>query len=163
MTSDPADEAAFHERAAVSAAVLQRVDLAEGHFKAAVALRAELDDRVAEARTTADYGRALLSWFHMDPAIALLTDASERFRDLEDEPTRARLEGQLARAAFLTDDYETAIAVADRVLAMAERNDLVETVADTLITRGSALTFLGRWYEGIGAVETAQRLAAAHG
>jgi hypothetical protein len=54
------------------------------------------------------------------------------------------------------------VAVADRVLEAAERADLVEVVADTLITRGSALAYVGRVYEGIGAVETAQRLAATH-
>ena len=69
VTSDPADEAAFHERAAISAAVTQRVELAEVHFKAALALRARLGDPIAEARTTAGYGRALLSFFHFEPAL----------------------------------------------------------------------------------------------
>jgi tetratricopeptide (TPR) repeat protein len=162
VTTDPVDEAALHERAAKSAFVLQRVDRAERHFKAALALRAGLGDRIAEARTTADFGRALLSFFHFEPAIALLTEASERFKDLGDEATLSRLDGQLARAWFLNDDFPRAVAVADRVLASADPLELVEIVADTLVTRGSALAFLGRRYEGIGAVETGQRLAAAY-
>jgi len=162
VTWDPADEAALHERAANSAWVTQQVALAELHFKAALALRAKLGDRVAEARTTAEFGRALLSFFHFEPALNLLTDASERFRDIEDEATLAALDGQLARAWFLNSDLAQAVAVADRVLPMAERQDLIEIVADTLITRGSALASLGRRYEGVGAIETGQRLAATH-
>ncbi|MFL5709304.1 MAG: adenylate/guanylate cyclase domain-containing protein [Chloroflexota bacterium] len=162
VTSDPADEAALHERAANSAWFSQKVDQAEHHFKAALALRGELGDRVAEARTTAEFGRALLSFFHFEPALALLTEASERFKDLGDETTLAKLDGQLARAWFLTDEPGRAITAADRVLPIAERHDLIEVVADTLVTRGSALVYIGRRYEGVGAIETAQRLAAAH-
>ena len=36
-------------------------------------------------------------------------------------------------------------------------------VADTLITRGTALAWLGRPHEGIGAIETGHRLASRHG
>ena len=152
----------LHERIGISAWVTQRVDLAERHFEEAVALQAGVGDRVAEARTVAEFGRALLSFFHFEPALALLVEASERFKDLDDGPTLARLEGQLARAWYLNDDAAQAVVVADRVLPLAERHDLVEIVADTLVTRGSALVALGRRYEGIGAVETAQRLAATH-
>ncbi len=163
ITSDPADEASLHDRAAASAASLQRVDIARSHYEAALALWSELGDRRAEARTTAEFGWALLSFFHFEPALALLTEASEQFSDLGDDAILAKLDGQLSRALFLNGDLTGAVAVADRVLASAERVDLVEVVADTLITRGSALTHLGRPYEGIGAVETGQRLAAEHG
>ncbi len=162
ITSDPADEALLHERAGGSAFVLQRVEPTQRHFRAAIGLWAGLGDRVAEARATAEFGRGLLSFFHFEPALSLLIDASERFADLDDDGTLAKLDGQLARAWYLNGDPARAVAVADRVLAAAERVDLVEIVADTLITRGSALCDLGRSYEGIGAVETARRLAATH-
>jgi tetratricopeptide (TPR) repeat protein len=48
------------------------------------------------------------------------------------------------------------------VLEAAERLDIVDVVADTLVTRGSALVSLGRRYEGLGAIETGQKLAASH-
>ncbi len=163
ITSDPADEASLHDRAAASAASLQRVSISTSHYEAALALWAGLGDRSAEARTTAGFGWALLSFFHFEPALALLTEASERFRDLDDDAILAKLDGQLSRALFLNGDLTGSVAVADRVLSSAERVDLVEVVADTLITRGSALTHLGRPYEGIGAVETGRRLAAEHG
>ena len=72
------------------------------------------------------------------------------------------MDGQLARAWFLTGENTKAVEVADRVLAIAERANLVDIVADTLITRGSALAGLGRRYEGIGVIEAGQRLAEAN-
>ena len=56
-----------------------------------------------------------------------------------------------------------AVATADRALAIAERLDLVDIVADVLVTRGTALTSIGRAYEGIGCLEAGLRLAERHG
>ncbi len=64
---------------------------------------------------------------------------------------------------MLGEEPERAVAVADRVLAAAERADLVALVADTLVTKGSALANLRRGYEGSGAIETGMRLAERHG
>ena len=72
--------------------------------------------------------------------------------------------GQLARGLHAPrDEPERAIPVADRVLAVAERADLVGLVADTLVTKGTALANLGRGYEGSGVIETGLRLAERHG
>ena len=162
VTTERTDEAALHERAADSADAIQRMDDAETHFRAAIEFRAAMHDRPGEARATAAYGRTLLSAYRFEPALAFLAEASERFADLAEDPAVVALNGQLSRAYFLHDEDERAVAEADRVLIAAERSDLVEIVADTLITRGSALMGLGRRYEGIGAIETGHRLAAAH-
>ena len=163
VTTDPLEEAGFHELAAESATAIQHMDDAEPHFLAALERRAAMDDRGAEATTIARYGSALLNAYRFEPALALLRAASERFADLEDAAALARLDGQLARAYFLHDEDQMAVTVSDRVLEAAERSDLIEVIADTLITRGSALATLGRRYEGIGAIEAGQRLAAEHG
>jgi hypothetical protein len=92
----------------------------------------------------------------------VLESGSETYGDLKDDEALVRLDGQLARAHMLRGDASRAVAVADRVLASAERLDLVDVVADTLVTRGTALGILGRPLEGIGAVETGHRLAVAH-
>lgn len=55
------------------------------------------------------------------------------------------------------------MATADRALAIAERLDRVDIVADMLVTCGVALTSVGRAYEGIGCLETGLRLAERHG
>lgn len=51
----------------------------------------------------------------------------------------------------------------ERVLEAAEHADLVDVLADALVTRGSALGFIGRIREGIGVIEIGERLARTHG
>ena len=77
------------------------------------------------------------------------------FADLGDDPGLATLLGQLARFQMLRQvDFAAAIANADRALAIAERLDRVDLVADAIVTRGVALVSVGRAYEGIGCLET---------
>ena len=95
-------------------------------------------------------------------AIALLVPAVESFADLADDPAVIGLKGQLARAYFLSDDNRRAIEVADRVLEAAEHADLAAIVADTLITKGTALGILGRSTEGLGVLGAGASLAEAH-
>ncbi len=161
VAKDPAEAATLHEKAAESAAATECGDEAEAHLQAALKLRAELPDRSAEAATTAAYGRIMLRLFRHQPALALLSEASKRFASLGDDPNLVRLNGQLARAYFLTDQLKKAIEVGDGVLESAERLSIADVVADTLVTRGSALVDLGRRYEGVGAIETGQRIAAS--
>ena len=163
VTPDSAEQAVLHERAANSAAALGCIDDAEAHFKAALETRAALGDRSAEATTTFAYARVLLDLFRYAQAQEFLTSATARFADLVDEPAIVRLTGQLARAYFLIDEHALSIATADRVLEAAERLELVDVVADSLVTRGSALVHVGRPYEGIGTIETGQRIATGHG
>jgi hypothetical protein len=59
------------------------------------------------------------------------------------------VEGQLARAHFFADEVADAIAVADRVLDKAEHQNLVDVLADTLITKGSAMLTSGRMREAL--------------
>jgi hypothetical protein len=73
------------------------------------------------------------------------------------------LGGQLARAYMLTAEHRRAIEVADRVLEAAERADLGAIVADTLVTKGSALALLGRAIEGLAVLLGGQALAEARG
>ena len=102
--------------------------------------------------------------YRLDAALALVEPAAAEFADLGDDPGLATLLGQLARFQMLRQvDFGAAIANADRTLAIAERLDRVDLVADTLVTRGVALVSVGRAYEGIGCLETGLRLAQQHG
>jgi hypothetical protein len=51
----------------------------------------------------------------------------------------------------------------ERVLEAAEHADLVGVLADALVTRGSALGYIGRVREGLGVIEIGERLARTHG
>lgn len=75
----------------------------------------------------------------------------------------AALGGQLARAHYLTGNLRAAIEIADPVLQTAEHHDLVPIVADTLVTKGSALTQAGRSVEGSALMRAGQELAERHG
>ena len=160
VASEPTDQAILHELAAESAAAVQGIEIATPHYRAAIELRAQLGDRAGEARATASFGGALINVYRFKDGIPLLTTAVDRFADMADDPGVVAINGQLARAWFLTGENAKAVHVADRVLAIAERSNLVDIVADTLITRGSALAGIGQRYEGIGAIEAGQRLAA---
>jgi tetratricopeptide (TPR) repeat protein len=163
VTTDAAETANLLEHAGEAASAAGRHEAAEGHLQRAIAARRELDDRPAVAGATAALGRALLGAGRSPEAIALLEPAANEFADLAGDPAGIALGGQLARAYFLLDNNRRAIEVADRVLEAAEHADLAAIVADTLVTRGTALAILGRLIEGLGAIAAGHDLAEARG
>jgi hypothetical protein len=81
----------------------------------------------------------LLNGKRVDAARAHLERATAEFADLDGTAELAMIQGQLARAYFLSEDHRRAIEVADRVLETAEHADLIPLLADTLVTKGTAL------------------------
>ena len=163
VTSDPVEEAELLGLAGESASAAGHHNEAETLLRRAVELRREGEDRPAIARATAALGRALVTPLRTEQAIALLAPAADEFSDLGLDPGFVALLGQLARAHMLGEASEEAIAVADRALAAAERADLRALVADTLVTKGTALANLGRAYEGLTEIEGGLRLAERSG
>ncbi|MFI5254269.1 MAG: ATP-binding protein [Candidatus Limnocylindrales bacterium] len=163
VTADPADTADLLERAGEAASAAGRHETAEAHLRHAISAQGELGNRRANAAATAALGSALIHAAHSREAIALLEPAIEVFADLANDPVGIALGSQLARGYFLLDDNRRAIAVADRVLEEAEHADLAAIVADTLVTRGTALAMLGRLVEGLGAIAAGHDLAEARG
>ena len=163
VTADPAEEAEILERAGEAASAAAHHDQADVLLRRAVELQRERGDRVAAARAITALGRARSGPFRTEQALAVLEPAAEEFADLDSDPVYVALLGQLARAYMMHMDVDRSIQVADRVLAMAERADLVALVADTLVTKGTSLGSLGRRYEGLGVLETGMHLAEQHG
>ena len=163
VTTDPAERADLSERAGESAVVMSDYDTAERHLLGAIEIHRDLGDRSAAASATGRLGAALLSGRRMDGALDLLRSAAEAYGDLGEDPGLLLVQGQLARAVFLTNDMPGAIELSDRVLAIAEPMDLDRIVADTMVTRGSALVSSGRHREGIAVLEAGGRLAERHG
>ena len=162
-TTEPAERAELLERAGEEASAAGHHDAAERHLRAAVELRRELGDRAAMAGAIASLGTALNTTWRTGDAIAVLEPASADLADLAADPRVIALGGQLARALYLNTDNERSIEVADRVLAAAERSDLRAILADTLVTKGSALGFVGRSVEGLALLAGGQAIAAAEG
>jgi len=163
VTTDPADTADLLDRAGEAARAGGRYEAAERHLRQAMSARRELADRLALAGTTAALGRALISGRNADVALPLLEAATREFADLDDASTLAALGSQLARAHYLTSNLQRAIEIADPVLRSAEHLDLVSIVADTLVTKGSALALDGRSVEGVALLRAGQELAEKHG
>ncbi|HEX7527234.1 MAG TPA: hypothetical protein VF327_13050, partial [Gaiellaceae bacterium] len=163
VTTDPTEEADLLERAGDSASTALHHDEAETLLRDAIVLHRDLGDRPAVTRATAALGEALIGSYRTEQALAVLEPAADEFAALGTDPGFIALLGQLARAYMLHEEPARAVEVADRTLVAAERADLVGLVADTLVTRGSALGDLGRGYEGQGAIETGLHLAERRG
>jgi class 3 adenylate cyclase/tetratricopeptide (TPR) repeat protein len=163
VTDDAADRAEFLEAAGGSATASARYEEAETFLRRALELRVVSEDRRATAAVVAKLGRTLLIGRRTDAAFALLEPASVEYADLAGDPVHVAIESQLARAFMYRDEHRPAAEVADRVLEVAEHLDLVEILAETLLTKGGALASLGRLREGIGIIRVAEEIARERG
>jgi class 3 adenylate cyclase/tetratricopeptide (TPR) repeat protein len=159
ITADTATEAELRFRVGDSASNAGRYELAESSLRRALEIARASGDRSAMARAVAALGDCLIIARRTIDALALLGPASVELADLLPDPAVISLDGQLARAHFLAGDHRRAVAVADPVLEAAEHADLTRILADTLVTKGSALASLGRMREGVGVIEIGERVA----
>ncbi len=163
VSTDPAEIAELLEHCGNWSSVAGRYEVAEAFFHRAIDRRRELSDQRGVARTTARLADTLIRSFRVPEARARLEPAVAEFAELGSDPAVIALKGQLARAYFLDEEPRRAIEAIDRMLEPAERANEIAIVADALITRGSALAYIGRDYEGIGNIETGLHLALANG
>jgi len=163
VTTDPAEEADVLRRAGAAATFATDYDAAEGHYRRAIEIHRTTGDRIAAAEDTAALGTALVNGRRMTAAFEVLEPAGAEFADLGDHPARLAILSQTSRAFYLSTAPEKAIPIADEVLTIAERTDQHFVLADTLVTKGSAMFNLGRRREGIGIVEAGYKLAEQAG
>ena len=162
VTSDPTEVGELLEQAGEAAAAAARNEHAERLLKRAVAAWQALGDGEASARASARLARLYSSTSRPDQAVALLEPlAVDGMRT--DSPSDLLVRSQLARAYFFAGDAARAAATADQVLAAAEHVGDVPIVADTLVTKGTALGMLGRIQEGRALVAGGRTLAEQRG
>ncbi len=163
VTPDPGEEAELIERIAVAADAVGRTTEAWSAFTDAIARHRALGNRIAAARATAGLGEALLNAYESGRALEMLLPADTEFADLAPDPSLVAIRAQVSRGHMLRGEWQEAIRWADLALVDAERGDVLDLVADTLVTKGSALASTGRWREGSGLMDVGRRLAEEHG
>jgi tetratricopeptide (TPR) repeat protein len=163
ITMDPVLEAELLSRLGQSAVTAGRYELAGSSLRRAAELGRESGDRPRAAAALAALGESLISARRTEEALALLEPAVLEFADLVTDPGFATLRSQLARAHFFIGKPQLAVDELEPVLALAEHDDLTGLLADALVTKGSALTGLGRVREGVGVIRTGAEVARANG
>jgi class 3 adenylate cyclase/tetratricopeptide (TPR) repeat protein len=163
VTEDPGVRADLLERAGSSWSKAAHHEAGSARLREAIDLHSAAGDRRATARAIASLARSLVSAHQTDDARALLEHAVDEFADLEGEPEGVALRVVFARAAMAGEHYAQAVALADEALAVGERLDLPQLVAQALMARGAALETLGRPYEGSATIRAGIELAEANG
>jgi class 3 adenylate cyclase/tetratricopeptide (TPR) repeat protein len=163
VTPDPGEEAELIERIAIAADAVGRTTEAWNAFADAIGRHRALGNRVAAARATAGLGEALLNAYESRRALEMLLPAEAEFADLAPDPSVVAIRAQVSRGHMLRGEWSEAIRWADLALVDAERGDVLDLVAHTLVTKGSALASTGRWREGTGLMDVGRRLAEEHG
>jgi class 3 adenylate cyclase/tetratricopeptide (TPR) repeat protein len=162
VASDPAEEAELRLRAGEAAMFVGSYDVAVGHVQRAIDLRREMGDRSEVVVALTALARVVVIG-GPSKAAAILESTMAEFGEVMDQPAGIRLRSQLARAYLLEPAVPRCLALADEVLAAAEHADLVDVIADTLITRGTALAGVWRTREAAGTLRTGIQLAEQHG
>jgi class 3 adenylate cyclase/tetratricopeptide (TPR) repeat protein len=163
VTTSDRELAELRERAGHVAAAATHYSEGEAHTEQALETYRALGDRSAAARAIAKLGQIALDGRHTESAIARLEPALAEFADLGDDPSRALLGAQLARAWMYKGEFQRSVEVADEILPIAERSDNRAVLADMLVTKGTALGPIGRPREGAMLIRGASELAAAIG
>jgi len=163
VSRDSAEQAGMRLDAGAAAVLAARDDAAETLLAGAIADYRGLGDLRGVARAVSHVLRSRLQAYRIDAALALVREVAEETASLGDDPAVLELRELHGRALYYHDEPQRAVETIDDVLAVAEQLDLASTVADALITRGAALTDLGRSWEGLASIEGGTRLAEASG
>jgi class 3 adenylate cyclase/tetratricopeptide (TPR) repeat protein len=167
VTADRNDHPVLLIRIAELEGISSRYEEADRDAVAAEELARELGDTVTEF--AAIVRRAILLVDHSRIAEGLaLTERVESVAnalgdDVASQTALASYAEVRARALFRAERLDDCIPWADRALAVGEPLRLDHTVAQAMVTKGTALCIMGRRREGIALLEGAYRDATTHG
>jgi class 3 adenylate cyclase/tetratricopeptide (TPR) repeat protein len=161
FTTDPTAKASLWQRAARSASALARHEIAIDYAYRALDWYRQHGAPGDVAGAAAVVGFELCHAFRALEAIEVLEPIVGADRALS-EPAVVTAGAELARAYLMSLRDADAAAMGDLVIQQAERCDLIPTIVDTLITRGTALGNLGRLHEAIALLQGATRYAQEH-
>ena len=163
VTSDPAERAQLHQAAGVAgsrAATSEAVTI--GHFRAALEIVSQADDRKRILQATTDLAQATGYYGRTEEGAAMARAALDEFSDLAGTAEGVRVSAELARLEMLLGRAPEALARTEVVLPIAERLGLTHDTLELLVTRGALLANTRRLTEAIvvliGAVDRARSL-----
>jgi tetratricopeptide (TPR) repeat protein len=151
----------LHEYAALAAVRLSDGERADRHSKALADLASELDDVAVRHRAVAVAGRVANAMRRSASVKQLLIDHLDRYPDLAGDPYLAWAAVDLARVYMLTGEDDAAAAMADQALGAVEKLDLMEAIADAMITRGTALSST-RYHQAMALLRGALAICTEH-
>jgi tetratricopeptide (TPR) repeat protein len=161
MTDDPSEKAALQIVAAASYDDAGRSDKAEMIANDALAWYRSTDDSSGVVAASTQLASIFSGNFEANRAVEAIVPVFESTPEAVDE-TWASLASETSRALALAGRGEESIAVTDRALPVMEELGLIEGLVNTLINRGTALAFMGRWVEGGATLRGAAELAKQH-
>ena len=164
VTGTVDEQGTLLERASIEAGLAARSRAATEYARRAMELYRGVGDRLAVARATSVLGRSVLEEATTQAAIDILEPAAAEFADLWPAPEVLGLSSALAQAySRRTSRGDDALTLADRVLLVAEHDDLVAVLVPTLLSKGATLALMGRVREGVGVIRAAEDLARQEG
>jgi class 3 adenylate cyclase/tetratricopeptide (TPR) repeat protein len=164
VTPDPLERAAVLERAGAAANDSANFPAAERYWNEAIDIYRAHGNLTSVARITATLGLGLAFAGELDRSIDTLTPAYEELSDRLDDPGVLALTASLARAhALKRQGSVRAIELADRALVAAERLDLIDVIADAVITKAVGLGQSHRLQEALILLSGVVALAEARG
>ena len=161
VTRGPEDQVELRLAAAISAESAVQIDLSDRYFTEVATWARSSEDWSMLATAQTGRSRLLVNRSHVEPAIELLSSTIDELGERIGDRELGQLYGQLARAQSLHGEPAAALAAADLALAHAGRAHDAEVIADTLISKATALAGLGRVIEAVallrGAIDLAER------
>jgi tetratricopeptide (TPR) repeat protein len=151
------------ERAALAAMTSGSYERAEVLARQALERHTASGDRLGQARMLVTLSRALANLLRSDEAEKVISETIATFDDITGTTEHVELLLRMANVRWIADDNEEAIAWADKALVEAERHDVVPAIVQAMITKGGALGYTGRGYEGISTMRGAYSLAESLG
>jgi len=161
MTDDPSQKASLQIAAAASYDDAGLSDGAQELVNEALAWYRSADISSGVVVASTQLASILSGNFEAQGAVDAIVPVFESTPASVDE-TWARLASETSRALALAGRGEESVAVTDRALPVMEELDLIEELVNTLINRGTALAWMGRWLEGSATLGGAAELAKQH-
>ncbi|HEV8054078.1 MAG TPA: adenylate/guanylate cyclase domain-containing protein, partial [Candidatus Limnocylindrales bacterium] len=163
VTTEPPERAALLEIAADSANASDQGERALDHARQAIDIYLATEDIRSAIRTSALAGRILIDQGRLKEAISEMESGLSRAREGKDDAEVAAVLANMSRAYMRSDLARRSIDAADRALALGERLNLDQVVAEALLNKASSLNQIGRRREAGALHQKAVEMAAAGG